>query len=160
VHAREALGIYMKIRTTSEPWASLKIQIQIIVDVYLLDLPEWVEGSGQYAAYPGCMVSYDSVTKTAEVYMTHDTEMRLIQVHVAQIATPKMAHPDTVYTQGQLVEVQTRVTPTDEYGWWTANVTRVLGNGRYSVSFYATDEVQDVDRVHMRPAIFSRFRDC
>lgn len=127
------------------------IQCEVNMEV----LPPDVEGAGQHAAYPACLVSHLPETNDAKIYLMHDKSMRVLTVSKFHVAKPMLPLPHEVYPLGSFVEVQTRVSDTDEYGWWSAIVKNYCPKLRqYQVRWYGTQQYATVDKVHIRRASF------
>lgn len=127
----------------------------ILCEVNMEALPPDVDGAGQHAAYPACLVSHVPGTPHAEIYLLHDKEMKIHTVSKYQVAKPMLPLPNDVFPLGSPVEVQTRVSDTDEYGWWAAIVVNYSPKLRqYQIRWNNTQEYATVDKVHVRRASF------
>ena len=124
-------------------------------EVNMEALPPDVDGSGQLAAYPACLVGHDIGSKVASVYMMHDKKQQIHILPHTQVCKCMMPLPDEESAIGTEVEIQTRVSETDEYGWWGAivlNYSSVLR--QYHIRWLNTQLDVTVDKVYVRRASF------
>lgn len=137
-------GIHMKLGNT--------------IEVNMMALPQTAEGAGQYASYPACLVYYNMDTKTAQIYLAHDAQMIRHTVPLDCIARASMPLPGQVFSSGSPVEVQARVSETDEYGWWAAKVvTHDAKAMEYLVEWPRGAGQARVSAVHVRAPSFRYF---
>jgi hypothetical protein len=147
-----------ELKVTARSGKGIHLKVGNIVEVSMMALPEGVEGAKQLAAYPACLTAFDTAKNVAQIYLAHDVEMNTYIVPITCVARACMPLPSDVYPRKSSVEVQTRVSDTDEYGWWTASVLAYDADAKdYLVEWpYGAGKAR-VPAVHVREASFKYY---
>ena len=113
--------------------------------------------TGAYEA----IVNYINVeNKYGHIFFDDDPMQKIWVVSLDQLAPPTYGLKDTVFSEGDWVEVRWKATSDSPYGWWLARIVRIEHGGRprrigYVVRWESMPEVEQfVKRIDVRPAVF------
>ena len=139
----------------AQPGFGIVLRVGTVCEVDMMAIPPHIEGSGQYCTYLACLVSFDIKNAEAEIYLMHDLQQECIRVPITSVVKSTMALPTEQFNLDEIVDVQYRVSDTDEYGWWMAIVKDYNVNTRmYQIEWYNNMGYEWVDKVHVRKAAF------